>query len=231
MMCPQLFTMCQFTCLCHPHPPRHVCTSHSFTLFYMHILKPFGFTQKQSLPKSLHLAMEEANLKKSDYAKKKSIRRRSQSYTRKSAHLNRLIDMAEARREIVNALHLHRLSSSSTPGTAGNGSWTSQNSYQLTESMPLPEPTWSTTPPTVVCAPVPSVEVLDFDWPENMCSSYTWWIGFLNSLNCKGNSELMVENSLGKDDLNVEKPYLGTNDDESPFLDEWLIFPAAEDQV
>ncbi|CAI9782350.1 unnamed protein product [Fraxinus pennsylvanica] len=118
--------------------------------------------------------MEEANLKKSDFAKKKSIRRRSQSHTRKSAHL---INMAEARRDIVNALHLHRLSSSSTSGTAGNSTWTSQNCYQLMESMPIPEPTWSTTPPAVMCAPVPSVEVLEFGWPENMSSSYTWWIG------------------------------------------------------
>ncbi|KAL2479270.1 Uncharacterized protein Adt_32236 [Abeliophyllum distichum] len=176
--------------------------------------------------------MEEADLEKSDYVKNR-IRRRSQSHTRKS-HLDRLINKAEARRDIVNALYHHRLSSSSTAAASGTvRNTTSQNFYQLMESMPIPEPTWSTTAPTVLCAPVPSVEVLEFEWPENMSSSHSWWIGFLNSLDGKENSELIMENSKGcgqiSDNSSVEKPYLDANDDDSPFLDEWLIFPAAED--
>lgn len=145
--------------------------------------------------------------------------------------------MAEARREIVNALQLHRSSSSASHVVKINNPaiLSSQNCYhQLTDSMPIPEPTWSTTAPAVLCAPVPSMEVLEVEWFDNVSSSYSWWISFLNSLDGKKGASESKESSEGLlpclDATDVEKSASDAND-HSPFTDEWVIFPAAEEQL
>lgn len=110
------------------------------------------------------------------------------------------MDMAEARREIVNALHIHRSCSrhnhyyksqenTNSNTTATSASSSSQLHYPLAESVRLPEPVWSTTEPNSsaeVEEQEGEVVVLEeFDWPESnyvSSSSYTWWLGFLNSL-------------------------------------------------
>ncbi|XWS67319.1 hypothetical protein CRYUN_Cryun05aG0277200 [Craigia yunnanensis] len=137
---------------------------------------------------------------------RKPIRRRS--HTRKIVQ-GSVINMAEARREIAHALHLHRSSSSSSststkilsyvaqerePWMLGNLYNCSTNTkkptlatsyccYSSVEAMPmpmpLPEPVWSTTPPSVPAAP-PGLEFME--WGENQASSYTWWLGFLRAL-------------------------------------------------
>ncbi|KAL0426188.1 UNVERIFIED_CONTAM: hypothetical protein Slati_2793600 [Sesamum latifolium] len=175
-------------------------------------------------------------------------RTRRRSHTRKAALSSSFINMAEARREIVNALQLHRSSSASVvrihhqnPSLLSNSR--NHNYYnQLTESMPMPspQPTWSTTAPSVssLCAPV---EVLEVEWYDNQSSSYAWWIGFLNSLDGKsgGGKEFMSSSEVEgpclefdtRDD--VEKSAPDANHDQSSFTitDEWLIFPAAGEEL
>ncbi|KAK4392358.1 hypothetical protein Sango_2013600 [Sesamum angolense] len=169
-------------------------------------------------------------------------RTRRRSHTRKASLSSTFINMAEARREIVNALQLHRSSSASVVRIHQNPSLLSNsrnhNYYnQLTESMPIPQPTWSTTAPAVstLCAPV---EVLEVEWYDNQySSSYAWWIGFLNSLDGKsGGGKEFMESCEGaclefdtRDD--VEKSAPDANDQStSTFTDEWLIFPAAAEE-
>ncbi|PIN26325.1 hypothetical protein CDL12_00911 [Handroanthus impetiginosus] len=179
--------------------------------------------------------MEEADSSmKSDSARKRTRRR---SHTRKAALRSSFLNMAEARREIATALQLHRSSSASvvkinTPLILSSTSHNQNYYHQLTDSMPMPEPTWSTTAPAVLCAPVPPMEVLQFEWFDNLSSSYSWWMGFLNSLDGKNGTNESMEISEGLspclDATNVEKSAPDAND-HSPFTDEWLIFPAADE--
>jgi hypothetical protein len=122
---------------------------------------------------------------------RKPVRRRS--HARRPAPNDCVIDMAEARREIAHALHLRRsLSSSSSaaaaaaaaascfmnrkPTISGNRNSIfggSQYCYSVMESMPLPEPIWSTTAPSILAAPAPpAMEAPEFEWGENQ-ASYT----------------------------------------------------------
>ncbi|CAK9153745.1 unnamed protein product [Ilex paraguariensis] len=112
--------------------------------------------------------------------------------------------MAEARREIVNALHLHRSTSSSTScGTRWGPTMvantcnivvnkppiaSSQQYYPLLDSLSLPAvpPTWSTTAPSLLpTITPPPMESLEFEWPKNLSSSYAWWLGFLKTIDGK----------------------------------------------
>ncbi|XP_060206265.1 uncharacterized protein LOC132633874 [Lycium barbarum] len=165
------------------------------------------------------------------------------------------MDMAEARREIVHALELHRSSSSSSSSfsnpmnyaVSGQRVNSQQFYYSIVESMPIPQPTWSTTAPAIHTAPPPLLlppspppssfagEVPEFDW----------WIGFLKSLDGKKSTsrqrylpleeDILMENSkvLSQlhDGLKNEPPNcIGANDDPSyQFPDEWLIIPTADD--
>lgn len=106
------------------------------------------------------------------------------------------MDMAEARREIVNALHIHRScsrhhhcykSQENTNAIASSASSSSsQLHYPLAESVRLPEPIWSTTEPNSSAEiEEQEQEVIVLDWPESnyvSSSSYAWWLGFLSSL-------------------------------------------------
>jgi hypothetical protein len=176
---------------------------------------------------------------------RKPVRRRS--HARRPAPNDCVIDMAEARREIAHALHLRRsLSSSSSaaaaaaaaascfmnrkPTISGNRNSIfggSQYCYSVMESMPLPEPIWSTTAPSILAAPAPpAMEAPEFEWGENQ-ASYTWWLGFLKTLDSKLYNEeprYPFENQeLG------EPPFLDACDQSCP--DEWLMFPTTtEDQ-
>ncbi|KAA8517702.1 hypothetical protein F0562_015176 [Nyssa sinensis] len=175
--------------------------------------------------------------------------------------------MAEARREIVDALQLHRSSSSSSScktwwghtivghvcncDSIRNPSDSIISCLQycssLSNNLPLgPEPTWSTTAPSIPATPPPPMEALEFEWAENLASSYTWWLGFLDTLDVK-NTELSnnpsEENIIGEgnsrlfgqcpdhgsklDDIVLS---LDANDQSSSNLDEWLTFPTSEDQ-
>ncbi|XVF08363.1 hypothetical protein REPUB_Repub06bG0220100 [Reevesia pubescens] len=196
---------------------------------------------------------------------RKPIRRRS--HTRKIAQ-GSVINMAEARREIAHALHLHRSSSNSFSSSSTSRktqsydvaqerlAWnmlgnpfncsTTQNAtsyncccYSLVEAMPmpLPEPVWSTTAPTVAAAPAGLEAMEFFEWGENQASSYTWWLGFLRALDA-GNSSMektkqysnfVKENSrvlMEQQDISSK---LGEPTDKNASLDEWLMFPTAQD--
>ncbi|KAM7532054.1 hypothetical protein LguiB_035464 [Lonicera macranthoides] len=136
---------------------------------------------------------------------KKSNKRRTH---RRKPPQDRFINIAEARREIVHFLHLHRSSPSPTNATTeGNINITSNivsvsesshpHQHQvvpmiccyppLIESLPVPGPTWSTTAPSVLDPPPPPpLETLEFfDCHENLSSSYAWWNDFLHTLDCK----------------------------------------------
>ncbi|KAI9074919.1 hypothetical protein K1719_043148 [Acacia pycnantha] len=65
-----------------------------------------------------------------------------------------------------------------------------QYCYSLLEAMPMAGPVWSTTEPCVLAEPLESVPAeaptsessVELEWGENQASSYSWWIGFLESL-------------------------------------------------
>ncbi|KAH7864955.1 hypothetical protein Vadar_000352 [Vaccinium darrowii] len=121
--------------------------------------------------------------------------------------------MAEARREVFSALHLHRSSSSSSSidsitrylgqlmhtsstsrGDDGNiGEFVSctygssqchRYCYSVLDSLPLPQPTWSTTAPSIITISTPPLPPPPFpppteaNWAEKWASSYACWMGF-----------------------------------------------------
>ncbi|KAJ8533121.1 hypothetical protein K7X08_016010 [Anisodus acutangulus] len=162
--------------------------------------------------------------------------------------------MAEARREIVHALHLHRSSSFNNPKNYplfGQRVNSQQYYYSIVESMPIPQPTWSTTAPAIHTAPPllpppPPPSSSTGEVPE-----FDWWIGFLKSLDGKtsesSNGEVVILKYLPleedilmgnskafsqlQDGLKNESPKcIDANDDPShQFPDEWLIIPTADD--
>ncbi|GLT92792.1 hypothetical protein SLE2022_106100 [Rubroshorea leprosula] len=188
--------------------------------------------------------------------RKSTRRRRRRSHTRKVAG-DCFINMAEARREILHALHLHRssLSSSSTKpcepaiilgGNNGSGSGVDVVSsynccYWVVEAMPLPEPVWSTTAPSVPAGPPVTEEagVVEFEWGENQnqAASYKWWLGFLKALDRKSSEETKypcLEDDIvfgEQENLEVGEPNFLSSGDQDSCLDDWLMFPATEDQV
>ncbi|CAN4106171.1 unnamed protein product [Withania somnifera] len=194
--------------------------------------------------------------KKMNVSPRKRIRK---YHKRKAPIINSYTDMAEARREIVHALHLHRSSSSVSFNNTKNYALFGQrvNSqqyyYSVVESMPIPQPTWSTTAPAIRTAPVPlpqpplpsysAVEVPEFDW----------WIGFLKSLDGKkrgssngsevviqkyfpveenifmGNSKVLSQLQDGLNNDSPNSPIDASDDSSHQFPDEWLIIPTADD--
>jgi hypothetical protein len=178
---------------------------------------------------------------------RKPMRRR---HTRKASQ-DCVINMVKARREIAHALQLHRSSSSSTTTTTLGNNFNydfirpsfagTQYCYSLMESMtmPIPEPIWSTTAPSILAAPppppVPAMEALEFEWGENNQASHTWWLGFLQTLDSKYNEEPKYPLGNSRIVFSQEAPKLGEppfvdESDQSGFPDEWLIFPTTEDQ-
>ncbi|KAK9986232.1 hypothetical protein SO802_031183 [Lithocarpus litseifolius] len=193
-------------------------------------------------------------------------RRVSSSSSSSSSSQNCAINMAKAGREIAHALNIHRSSSSTSSSSSSPSSSScvtnaqpillgntynnydfirpsfggSQYCYSLMESMtmtmPIPEPIWSTTAPSILAAPPqPGMEAVEFEWGENNQASHTWWLGFLKTLDSKYNKEPKYPLGALCSQCQQEGPKLG----EPPFLDpsdqsaspdEWLIFPATEDQ-
>jgi hypothetical protein len=105
--------------------------------------------------------------------------------------------------------------------------------------MPLPEPIWSTTAPSIVlAAPTPpAMEAPEFEWGENQ-AAYTWWLGFLKTLDNKynheepkyhfGNSRILFTQRCQEAPKLGESTFLDGCDQSS--TDEWLMFPTTEDQ-
>ncbi|GAA0145906.1 hypothetical protein LIER_05983 [Lithospermum erythrorhizon] len=186
-------------------------------------------------------------------------RRRWSTKTRKVVAQG-LINMAEARREIVNALQLHRSSSSSVSKSPSklvemNSSQYDQKSNNHYSPLIVPEPKGSSTTNFTSNYNAAGDENIEFEWPEIdrsfSSSSYSWWSSFLDSLdkNNKGCSRGViasckkVDNTFGTsyyDDfdtineegrVNIEGPFMETNsNDQNPFADEWLIVPTAEEK-
>lgn len=118
--------------------------------------------------------------------------------------------------------------------------------------MPQPEPVWSTTAPSVLAAtptvPSPySKEALEFEWGESQqAASYSWWLGFLKTLDHQANvngddqgySKLLLGNSNAFVNINATSKigdddgvaFVDANSDQSSSLDEWLLFPATENE-
>ncbi|KAF3975449.1 hypothetical protein CMV_001294 [Castanea mollissima] len=213
----------------------------------------------EALANSQNMGSEKGNSLKKPMRRRSSHGRRASS----SSSQNCAINMAKARREIAHALHIHRSSSSTSSSSSSSSCVTnvqpillgntynnydftrpsfggSQYCYSLMESMtmtmPIPDPIWSTTAPSILAAPPqPGMEAVEFEWGENNQASHTWWLGFLKTLDSKYNEEPKYPLGALFSQCQQEGPKIG----EPPFLypsdqsaspDEWLIFPATEDQ-
>ncbi|KAJ6871508.1 hypothetical protein NC652_037001 [Populus alba x Populus x berolinensis] len=140
---------------------------------------------------------------------------RRRSHGRKTSTQDRVINMAEARREIAHALHLHRNSQ--------------HLCYSLTDTLPTPEPVWSTTTTTTVLTTPPPMEITEFEWGENQAASYSWWLGFLKTLDGNRNTPYLKDEAEMISNPRVfEEPSHGQLTSIS--TDEWLTFPNNEDQ-
>ncbi|KAG6744328.1 hypothetical protein POTOM_053047 [Populus tomentosa] len=191
---------------------------------------------------------------------------RRRSHGRKTSTQDRVINMAEARREIAHALHLHRSSSASSPSSSSSGasrrdpsillgnnysnhginnkSCFARNSqhlcYSLTDTLPTPEPVWSTTTTTTALTTPPPMEITEFEWGENQAASYSWWLGFLKTLDgnistpcLKDEAETISNPRLFRqcEMINVSGLEESSHDQlTSISTDEWLTFPNNEDQ-
>lgn len=168
-------------------------------------------------------------------SQKNPITRRSRS--RKTTQ-NCLINTAEARREIVNALHIHR-SASSSPSPSPSSSRFPRKRCSMRRStcnhgtikpritVASSQTIWSTT------ATANSTEDLEFEWVENGAASYAWWLGFLKSLDGKSTSSAteqsnQLEESLRKDNNSCRELI---SDEESSFTDEWLTIPPIDEHA
>lgn len=186
---------------------------------------------------------------------KNPVKRRSRT---RRGNQDLVINVAEARREINLALHLHRSPSSSSPPPPPSNGCDFNNQllcgspycYRLLNTMPQPEPVWSTTAPSVLAA-IPSSsskEALEFEWGESQqAASYSWWLGFLKTLDHQASvngdddleySKFLLGNSnafaningtsnIG-DDNDGGVAFVDANSDQSYSLDEWLLFPTTE---
>ncbi|CAK7343686.1 unnamed protein product [Dovyalis caffra] len=190
----------------------------------------------------------------SDYPRRPAKKR---SHTRRGAQ-DCVINMAEARREIAHCLHLHRSSSSSScvskrdptdflGNNYGNpdinfksffASNSQYNCYSLMDTLPTPEPVWSTTTTTAVFTTPPPMETTEFEWGDNQAASYSWWLGFLKTLDgnstttttpgVKDDTEMRDPRVFGQCEINVSG--LGESSDQlSSSTDDWLMFPNNED--
>ncbi|KAJ4841575.1 hypothetical protein Tsubulata_031081 [Turnera subulata] len=192
---------------------------------------------------------------KSDPPKKPKKRSRTRKVP---THQDRDINLAEVRREISLALQLLR--SSSTPkrdstlsgdgcndqyGISYNHPLTVDYSdqyccYSLLDTLPTPEPVWSTTAPSVL-ASSPAIEAPEFDWGDNVqAATYNWWLGFLKSLDgniagpqdftCEDHKVAMGDSSALDHNQNASRHGEDSNE-QGLSADEWLIFPPFEDQT
>ncbi|XP_011032576.1 PREDICTED: uncharacterized protein LOC105131352 [Populus euphratica] len=180
---------------------------------------------------------------------------RRRSHTRKTNTQDRVINMGEARREIAHALHLHRSSSASSPSASSSGasrrdptillgnnysnyginnkSCFARNSqylcYSLTDTLPTPEPVWSTTTTTTALTTPPSMESTEFEWGENQAASYSWWLGFLKTLDGNSNTPCLKDEA---EMISNPRVFEESSHDQltSISTDEWLTFPNNEDQ-
>ncbi|XP_049352585.1 uncharacterized protein LOC125817039 [Solanum verrucosum] len=176
-----------------------------------------------------------------DSKKMISPRKRIRKYhTRKAPIINSYTDMAEARREIVHALHLHRSSSFNNPNNyalLGQRVNSQQYYYSIVESMPIPKPTWSTTAPAIHTAPPPPPPPP----PPPSSSEFDWWLGFLKSLDVKKNTsrndshevdlqKYFPENILMENSKVISQLQDGLKKDSTNnLIDEWLIIPTPDD--
>lgn len=188
---------------------------------------------------------------------RKPMKRRS--HTRKVPR-EAVINMAEARRQIAQALQLHRSSlSSSFPTTTSmpepSGCYVCEFEkkpifsgsqhfcYSILESMPVPQPTWSTTAPSVLRSPVAPMEEQEmFEWGDGQ-ASYAWWLGFLKALDVNSSNDIEYQNAgsgnaVGmssmvltqcQDGLESGEALFLEASDHTSFADEWLIIPIGED--
>lgn len=108
-------------------------------------------------------------------------------------------------------------------------------------------PTWSTTGPSVVAGPTSILETLEFDhdWvnishdESSFAASYSWWVGFLESLDGPKNDhkeleKLTLDNGNGLLDLGqAHKCYFDVNEasSSSGSLDEWVENPNSDDSL
>ena len=165
-----------------------------------------------------------------------------------------IINMAEARREISHALHLHR-SSAKKEGTnfdnyysnvkpnfvVNHSNYCDYYCYPLLETLPCPEPVWSTTAPSVLATVSPVFEATELvnGWGENdddEAASYSWWLGFLNTLDCKSSVDNLGigggEHRQGGSGLGESPNVVNVElSDQVSVADEWLMFPTTEDQA
>ncbi|KAJ1416310.1 hypothetical protein SESBI_17491 [Sesbania bispinosa] len=108
-----------------------------------------------------------------------------------------------------------------------------QYCYSLLEAIPLPGPTWSTTAPSVLAEPPPSAQIeasVELVWGENQASSYTWWLGFLESLDDNMTSH-KLDQALGGENNNIGMENSKVLSLESSFvdaIDDWLMIPTME---
>ncbi|KAF5750762.1 hypothetical protein HS088_TW03G01101 [Tripterygium wilfordii] len=223
------------------HLLQHSCSCLQFTLTY----------QSQSLPWS-HIFIPEASKPATMDSHKtttpttaecprKPMKRRSNT---RRVSKDSAINMAEARREIVHALHLHRSSASATRREntiLGNNYNVNKPNFivgspfyccSLINTLPTPEPIWSTTAPSILAAPAPAEE-LEFEWGENESSSWSWWFGFLKTLD-KNSDRSCVEEESNADNIFMgksgEMTFVEQSDDQGSFPDEWLVIPTNYDE-
>ncbi|KAB2621867.1 hypothetical protein D8674_024049 [Pyrus ussuriensis x Pyrus communis] len=184
----------------------------------------------------------------------KPVRRR---FTTKRGSKTRDVNAAEIRREILHAIQLHRSSSSSSSSLSAAPEasappppvFVGPRFDSLAEPMPLPGPVWSTTAPSVLpyASSSAAMEALEFEWGESQAASYSWWLGFLKTLDGKnaeksnyplplGSSNWLFgqnqnSNSNCKVDDDQDTAALVDTIDQSHSPDEWLMFPNTEDDV
>ncbi|KAJ6425155.1 hypothetical protein OIU84_025850 [Salix udensis] len=189
---------------------------------------------------------------------RKPVRRRS--HARKTNTQDRGVNMAEARREIAHALHLHRSSSSSSGASKRDpinllgdnysnyginnksfcfASNPRHHCYSLTDTLPAPEPVWSTATTTTAVKAPPPMETAEFEWGENQAASYSWWLGFLKTLDgnsatpfVKDETEIISDPGgvYGQCEIHVSGLEESSHGQLTSTTDEWLTFPDNEDQ-
>lgn len=117
----------------------------------------------------------------------------------------------------------------------------SQYCHSLMETMPLPEPVWSTTEPSVMADPPPppppppsksdsETPIMDLEWGENenQSSSYSWWLGFLESLDDNKVSGEKLNIVMEDSEMLSHESGFGDAMDQTCCTDEWLMIPTME---
>ncbi|KAF7144012.1 hypothetical protein RHSIM_Rhsim05G0227100 [Rhododendron simsii] len=135
--------------------------------------------------------MKNLGCKKRNSSGNHIMRRRSK---KREAESNSLFNVAEARREGKNTSNYDG-NIGETISTLGS-SQCHHYCYSVLDSLPLPQPTWSTTAPSIITIstlppppPQPPPATHEF--------SYCWWMGFLNSNLEQGNNLMGNYNTMG----------------------------------